>query len=135
MGEVKKEVIEDVLAMVLEFMDALERVFVEEWKLKNIVTTWVSLLRRLESAKPVIEEFQMDPDLSDDGVLFCNDYWFYLNTIQQIVVRFQEVRGDVTTLSDKVSISLELMSFDVRFMEDSIPKDIELEKIEVKNLL
>lgn len=88
MGEVKREVIEEVLAMVSEFMDALEQVFNEEQKLKNIVTMRVSLLRMLEFAKSVIEEFHMHPDLSDDDLVFCNDYWFYLNSIQQIVVRF-----------------------------------------------
>lgn len=107
----------------------------EEQKLKNIVTMRVNLLRMFELAKMVIEEFQMGPDLSDDDVVFCNDYWVYLNTIQQIVDRFQEVKGDVTTLSDKVSTNLKLMSFDVKFVEDSIPRDIELVKTEVRNLL
>jgi len=34
-----------------------------------------------------------------------------------------------------VSIGIELMSFDVKFTEDSIPKDLEVIKIKVRNLL
>lgn len=36
---------------------------------------------------------------------------------------------------DKVSIGIELMSFDVKFTKDSIPKDLEVIKTKVRNLL
>ena len=74
MGSKWSEIEYDVLAMVLEFMDALEWAFVEEQKLKNIVTMRVNLLRILELVKPMIKEFQMVLDLSNEDVLFCNDY-------------------------------------------------------------
>lgn len=131
----KREVIRDALVMVKEFMGALELVYEEEQKLKNIVVTKISLLNVLESAKPVMEEFQSGSGLSDEDVAFCNDYWFYLITLQQLVDRVQEVQRDITLFSDKVSIGIELMSFDVKFTEDSIPKDLEVIKIEVRNLL
>lgn len=53
----KREVIRDVLVIVKEFMGALELVYEEEKKLKNIVVTRINLLKVLESAKPVMEEF------------------------------------------------------------------------------
>lgn len=59
MDEVKLEVIDDVLMMMTQFMDALEKVSLEEQKLKDIVTTRISLLRILESRRPITEEFQM----------------------------------------------------------------------------
>lgn len=37
--------------------------------------------------------------------------------------------------SDKISTSLELMSFEVKFMEDTIPRDTDLVLTEAKNLL
>lgn len=76
----KREVIKDVLVMVKEFMGALELVY-EEQKLKNIVVTRINLLRVLESAKLVMEEFQSRPSLLDEDVAFCNNYWFYLITL------------------------------------------------------
>lgn len=66
--------------------------------------------------------------LSDENVAFCNNYWFYLITLQQLVGRVQEVQRDVTILSNKVSTGIELMSFNVKFTEDSISKDLEVIK-------
>lgn len=98
----KREVIGDVLVMV----KTLELVYEEKQKLKNIVVTRISLLKVLESAKPVMEEFQLGLGLSDEDVAFCNDYWFYLITLQQFAGRVQEVQRDVTILSDKVSTGI-----------------------------
>ena len=66
----KREVIRDVLVMVKEFMGTLELVYEEEKKLKNIVVTRISLLKVLESAKPMMKEFQSRPSLSDEDVAF-----------------------------------------------------------------
>lgn len=74
-------------------------------------------------------------DISDEDVIFCNDYWFYLDTIQQIATRFQEVKKDVVALSNKVSTSLELMSFEVTFLGNTIPRKTELVLTEARNLL
>lgn len=135
MDEVKQEVINNVLMMVTQFMDALEQVSIEKQKLKDIVTTKINLVRVLESQRPVIEEFQMTWDISYEDAIFGNDYWFYLNNIQQIAIQFQEVKKDVTSLNDKVNTSLELMSFEVKFLEDTIPKKTDLVLTKAKNLL
>lgn len=116
-------------------MDALEVVSLEERKLKNIVTTRVSLRRILESRRPIIEEFQMTQNISNEDARFCNDYWVYLDIIHQIATCFQEVKIDVVQVSDKINMSLELMSFEIKFLEDTIPKNKDLVLKEAKNLL
>lgn len=68
-------------------------------------------------------------------MLFCSNYWFYLDTIQQIATRFQEVQKDIVDLGKKVTTSLELMSYEVKFLEDSFPRKPELVLAEVRNLL
>lgn len=65
----------------------------------------------------------------------CNDYCFYLDTIHQIANCFQDVKKDVVQVSDKISTRLELMSFEVKFLEDTIPRDTNLVLTEAKNLL
>lgn len=45
------------------------------------------------------------------------------------------MRKDVTEVSNKVSMSLDLMSFEVKFLEDTIPKKIDLVLTEARNLL
>lgn len=82
MDQVKQEVIDDVLMMVTHFIGTLDKVSLEEQKLKDIVTIKINLLRVLESRRPTIEEFQMTRNPSDEDFSFGNDYWFYLDTIR-----------------------------------------------------
>ena len=135
MDEVKREVIDEALAMVTQFVNALTQVSHEEQRLKHIVTTRINLLRRLESRRPIIEECRITQETSDEDVLFCSNYWFYLDTIRQIASRFQEVQKDIVELGEKVTTSLELMTYEVRFLEDSVPRKPESILAEVRNLL
>lgn len=135
MDEVKREVIDEALAMVTQFMNSLAHVSHEEQRLKHIVTTRISLLKRLESRRPIIEEFKVTQETSDEDVLFCSNYWFYLDTIRQIATQFQEVQKDIVDLGEKVTTSLELMRYEVKFLEDSVPSKPESVLAEVRNLL
>lgn len=96
---VKEELIEEVLAVVAQFVEALQKISIEEEKLKGIVTNKIEFLRRLKSQKPIIENFQATRSGRLKVVKLSGDYWFYLGVVQHMSTCFHEVRklGRLTT--------------------------------------
>lgn len=103
---VKQAMINEVMTMLDQFIGGLQRVAFEEQKLKDIVTERVSLLRILESQKPMIVRFEMTQNQRPEDAKFCEDYWFYLGVIHQIATHFQKVQKEVDMINDKANTSL-----------------------------
>jgi len=57
--------------VVQQFVGALQRVTLEEQKLKDIVVETASLLRILDSRKPMVMRFEMTQGQRPDDVNFC----------------------------------------------------------------
>jgi len=85
---VKQKHIDEVLAVVQQFIGALERVAFEEQKLKDIIVERTSFLRVLDSRQHMIMQFEMTQNRRPEDMKFYEEYWFYLGVVNQITTRF-----------------------------------------------
>lgn len=86
--------------------------------MKEIATNRVDFLRRLESRRPIVENFQLTWNQRSEDANFCDDYWFYLGVVQQMTTRFHEVSKEVKKINDKANSRLEQMEYEVKFLEE-----------------
>lgn len=86
--------IEEVLAVLRRFIEALRKVSLEEEKLKHIVKR-VRLHRILDSQRPMILRFEVAQSRRPKDVRLCEDFWFYWGVNNQVLTHFQDTKKEV----------------------------------------
>lgn len=70
---VKQKHIDEVLVAIQQFIGTLERVALEEQKLKDIIVERTGFLRILDSRQPMIMQFETTRNRKPEDVKFCEE--------------------------------------------------------------
>jgi len=75
-------------------------------------------------------------NLGPGDTKFLEDYWFYLGALNQVVIRWQETKTDVTAINDKATAFIDRKDFLVKFLDDGNSiREADLVTTKVRHLL